>query len=364
MTRDEWLSIGYDKHIIEDVPEAECVLFSDVYKHWFIMKMHKIKPDSLDRIECTYNKYYSGTSFACSFVHQIDKDVICNFLNSVIVDNCINYKEFGRIWQIVNNVLVYAYDMSLGFAQLIDWGFIKRYIYNCDIVHQTRKEFIISESDRRALFNAVLVDNIYPVKRSASLLLLMNFYLGLRIGELASLKFSDFDVSNKLLRIYKTEIKYFPRDETGERSGSLIYDVVNDVKTKTSFRVMPLTDECISIYNLLCKHHKTMNYDSEYLCYDGTDTIMSRSLDRTLTRLCQLVGISHINSHRIRKTYASLLHMNGIPTRVITDLCGHSDMETTEKCYILNYENGYSDYMNRINYALSNKVVKELNDHV
>lgn len=362
MTRDEWLSIGYDKHIIEDVPPDSCVSFCDVYKQWFVMKMHKIKADSLDRIEVTYNKYYRGSALAGTYVHQINDNVVCDFLNSAVVNNSVNYKEFGRIWQIINNVLVYARDMSVGFAQLIDWGFVKRYIYNCDIVKKERKEFMISDTDRRILFNGVLVDNVYPLKRSASLLLLMNFYLGLRIGELASLKFCDFDVNNKVLKIYKTEIKYFPRDEAGERSGSLVYDVVEDVKTRTSFRVMPLTDECISIYKLLCEHHKAMGYDSEYLCYDGTDTIMSRSLDRTLTRLCQVLGISHINSHRIRKTYASLLHMNGVPTRVITDLCGHSDMETTEKCYILNYEAGYSAYMKRINYALSNDIVKEIDD--
>ena len=362
MTKEEWLAIGYDKRIIEDLPDESCVSFMAVYKQWFVMKMHKIKADSLDRIEVTYNRYYRGAALVEMPVHLIDKDVVCAFLNSVIVNNSINQKEFGRIWQIVNNVLVYAHDMSVGYAQLIDWGFVKRYVYNCDIVKNERIEYMIPDSDRRILFHAVLVDNIYPLKRSACLLLLMNFYLGLRIGELASLKFCDFDINNKVVKIYKTEIKYFPRDNAGERAGSIVYDVIEDVKTRTSFRVMPLTDECISIYKMICAHHKEKGYSSEFLCYDGADTIMTRSLERTLTRLCELLGISHINSHKIRKTFASLLHVNGVPTRVITDLCGHSDMETTEKCYILNYEAGYSAYMGRISYALSNEVVKEIDN--
>lgn len=125
MTRDEWLSIGYDKHIIEDVPPDSCVSFCDVYKQWFVMKMHKIKADSLDRIEVTYNKYYRGSALVGTYVHQINDNVVCDFLNSAVVNNSVNYKEFGRIWQIINNVLVYARDMSVGFAQLIDWGFVK-----------------------------------------------------------------------------------------------------------------------------------------------------------------------------------------------------------------------------------------------
>ena len=40
------------------------------------------------------------------------------------------------------------------------------------------------------------------------------------------------------------------------------------------------------------------------------------------------------------------------------DKCHHFDetMDTTEKCYILTYEGGYSAYMERINYALNNYI--------
>ena len=43
MTKDEWLSIGYSNHVIEDVPSDASVRFSVVYAQWFVMKMHKIK---------------------------------------------------------------------------------------------------------------------------------------------------------------------------------------------------------------------------------------------------------------------------------------------------------------------------------
>lgn len=355
MTRQEWLNIGYDKNIIDDFPADEAVSFLHVYKLWFKMKMHCVKPETLDRIEVTFNKYYAQSELVCAFVHTFDKLLVCNFLNSVIVDYHISRKEFERVYQIINNVLVYALDMNIGHCPLIDWGFVRRCVYSVDFDRSARDEYIISDNDRRKLFSSVVCDDIYPCKRSACLLLLMNFYLGLRIGELASLKFCDFDLDNRLLKIYKTEVKYYERDSEGLRSGSMIYNVVNDVKTPSSFRCVPLPDDCIRLYKLLCEHHQRMNYRSEYLCYDGSDTIMTRSLERTLSRLCKLNGIQHINSHRIRKTYASLLHMGGVPTRVITDLCGHSDMETTERCYLLNYEAGYSTYMNLINKSLKIK---------
>ena len=38
MTKDEWLSIGYSNHVIEDVPSDASVRFSVVYAQWFVMK--------------------------------------------------------------------------------------------------------------------------------------------------------------------------------------------------------------------------------------------------------------------------------------------------------------------------------------
>lgn len=355
MTREEWLSIGYDKHIIEDVPQDDVLSFSQLYCLWFKMKMARVRGSTLDRIEVTYNRYYRDTDFAGLSVPTIDGAVVCRFLNSVIVNCGVTRKEFERIYQIVNNVLTYGHDMGYGYCSLIDWGYVKRFCSSSKFCDNAASECMISASERYALFSAVLYDNVYPAKRSACLMLLMNFYLGLRIGELASLRFSDFDVAAKLVFVRKNQVKYYNRDVEGCRVGSIVYEVVDELKTVNSKRVVPLTDECISLYRLLVEHHKHMGYDSEYLCYDGSDVIMMRSLERTLSRLCSLCSIQHLKSHKIRKTYASLLHMGGVPTRVITDLCGHSDMETTERCYILNSSEAYNPYLNLIANALSVK---------
>ena len=120
MTRKEWIEIGYDKKIIEDYKEEDCITFRETYNKWFLMKMHKIKPQSLDRIECTFNKYYKDKEICSMYLHHIDEKYIYNFLNENLQNNIINPKEFKRIYQIVNNVMVYAYDLSLGYANLLN----------------------------------------------------------------------------------------------------------------------------------------------------------------------------------------------------------------------------------------------------
>ncbi len=45
-----------------------------------------------------------------------------------------------------------------------------------------------------------------------------------------------------------------------------------------------------------------------------------------------------------RKTFVTMLHFNGVPTRVISDLVGHSEIGTTENSYILSYAKNYDNY--------------------
>lgn len=230
MTEKEWLDIGYDKNII-DVQAYEEITFHDVYKQWFLMKLKRIKEQSCDRIEVTFNKYYANDPIIEKYISKISTTNIIDFLTSCVIKyGDINYKEFGRIMQIINNVLVYAKDLQIGGAQLYDWEKIKRYVPLDSLESSAYKEFCVPLSAIHKVFDSVVNKKIYYEKQSACLCLCMNFYLGLRIGELASLTFNDFDFDAGVVRIYKTECKFYNRTEDGSRLGAMVYNVVEDTK--------------------------------------------------------------------------------------------------------------------------------------
>lgn len=336
MLKEEWLSIGYEKGLIDDISESEWVSFESAYKAWFKTKINRIRPQSVDRIEVTYNKYYSGTDFVKSPVHSLNEQVIYTFLNKILVERGnITKKEYGRIYQIVNNVMQYAFDINMGHCYCVNWSSVKRYIALDNIKESATKEYAVSAEHRERFARAVLIDKIYPEKRSASLVLLLNFYLGLRIGELASLRWQDINWKERYIYVHSTEVKSFGRDENGERIGNMSYKAQDRTKTVNSVRRVPLVNESIFILNELKEWHKFQNYESEFLAFDGDGVILTRSLERTLRRLCVLCEIPLFNSHRIRKTFATELHQNGVPTKVISDLMGHAEMRTTEQNYII-----------------------------
>lgn len=305
------------------------------------------KGSTVDRIEVCYRKYFEKSDFIELCTSKITEKEIISFLTVTMLNTgTVTAKELERIMQILRGVLTYAKDMDIQGSRLYDWQSIKRNLPNPQEKKEEKIELALSKAIVNHILQSVVYENIYPLKRSASLLLCMNFFLGLRIGELSALKFTDFDIDNRILHLTQGDSKSYERDENGNRT-HLVY-ATGTPKTKNAVRNIPLLPESIHIFKLIQEHHKAQGYKSEYLCFDGLNTIRVRSLDRTLTRLCKLCCTKHYNSHLIRKTFASVLHHANVPTRVISDLMGHSEIHTTEKNYILSFEDKgelYYDYM-------------------
>ncbi len=356
MNMAEWIDTGITNGVV-DMPEIEEKTFEEIYKQWFKMKLNVIRAQSCDRIEVTYNRYYAGSWLVSSNISALDEAAFVRFLTGIIIGyGNITTKEFSRIFQIANNVVTYARYLNLGGAKLLDWEMVWRYVPEGKIVPDYHQDFAVPKQDVEKLLHLVIVKNIYPLKRSACLCLVMNFFLGLRVGELASLTWQDIDIDRRVLRIYKTETKAYNHDEEGNRCGSMVYSVVEDLKTVYSVREIPLLPETLYILKELRAHHDNCGYASPYLAYDGKDTILVRSLDRTLRRLCSYCEVKYFNTHMIRKTFATMLHASGMPTRYISDLLGHSEMVTTERNYILTYKDNYNALLGYMHKGLDFKL--------
>ncbi len=359
MTKEEWLEIGFSKNII-DLSERNSMSFQEVYQMWFCMKMKKIKAQSLDRIECAFNRWYVSSDIVSVAVDLIDEKYVYEFLNRIIIDNDVTHKEFTRIYQIVNNVLIYAFDMGYS-LHCVNFEVVKKYIAYDKLSVSVRKDKAVSDDYINVLFDKVINERIYSEKQCECLLWLLNFYLGLRIGELSSLRFSDFDLSARLVHVRKTQVKYHNRDNSGNRTGTMSYDVEDCCKTAASVRDVPLCDNAVKLYCLILQESVNHGYHSDYLAFDGKDVILTRSMSRCLSRLFQLCELEHCKSHYIRKTVATQLHNNNVPTRVISDILGHADITTTEKYYIVSTKNysKYIEYMNNSLYRCDNAIKKK-----
>ena len=51
---------------------------------------------------------------------------------------------------------------------------------------------------------------------------------------------------------------------------------------------------------------------------------------------CRKVGIPERSTHKIRKTYASMLLSSGIDEKLVTSQMGHTDISLTKEIYYYN----------------------------
>lgn len=146
--------------------------------------------------------------------------------------------------------------------------------------------------------------------------LMVNFDLGLRIGELCALKWTDVDWKNETIFIHRME------DSSG--------DVVDYVKSdsEAGYRELVLSDSVIKLFKRI-KEDSTIL--SEYIfCNEvGARKTKLQFLNK-LRRAQRAVKFEkEKGSHCIRRTVASRMNSAGIALEEIRRWLGHTDLETT-----------------------------------
>ena len=298
-----------------------------------------IQPQSVDRYESTFDKYYKGTFFANLDIRRIDDTDIVTFLTRILnKQKSFTGKEYQRIIHIFKAVINFVYDEELDQEDIPyhDWSRIKRKIPKSKIVTAHKREYSVSDNSKASLREKVLKDNVYPERYAQTLLLLINFSLGLRIGELAALTVDDLDFEHKVVYVHESVKRYYERDEFGNKTHECVYEA-GTTKTPKGIREIPMSESVQKMFRILLDYRAHKGYQSPYLAYDGRK-VRSRaaSLSSTLKHMCELSDIEYFHSHIIRKTFATTLSKcPEIDVATISEYMGHAQVSTTINNYII-----------------------------
>lgn len=131
---------------------------------------------------------------------------------------------------------------------------------------------------------------------------------GLRITELCNLKITDIDINNCFLR------------------------VVGKGKKE---RIVPLTDLAINYLNIYIKQYRNeilKDKDSEYLFISNIQKNISRQgfFKIIKTQMKNADIKKNVSPHVLRHSFATLLLKHGADLRIIQELLGHEDIQTTQ----------------------------------
>jgi len=167
---------------------------------------------------------------------------------------------------------------------------------------------------------------------STSTCILISLYTGLRIGEICGLKWLDIDLNKSILTVRSTV------QRISTNNGTKLH--IDTPKTYSSKRSIPIPD---FIAELL----KTIKSAPEnYLLSGNTTAIEPRTLQRRFKVILKKADLPSINYHSLRHMFATNCVRLGFDVKTLSELLGHSSIETTLNLYVHSSMERKKEFMN------------------
>nr|WP_304974607.1 site-specific integrase [uncultured Acetatifactor sp.] len=298
--------------------EMENPTIEDVFNEWNDrrIKLNKISQASHLRFKQIFNRHYKD--FGKKKIKNVTPQDIEEFLEEQIPKFELSAKSFSNLKTITKGLLKRAKK-----RRLIEMD-VEALFREMDTSEAHFKRTM--KEDDKEVFNEeefpkvmeYLTDN--PDLKNLGILIM--FLTGIRVGELVALKHSDFD--GNTFKIRRTETKYVDED------GKYVYGIKDCPKTEAGIRTVILPKSYAWIANKL----RLYNPFGEYIFVESGDRrLTTNCIRRRMERVCDKLGIIRKSPHKARKTYGSILLDNGIDSKLITDMMGHTDIMCTEGHY-------------------------------
>lgn len=283
-------------------------LFSNVYEEWIEYKKSiTSSPNTITRHRQHYKKYFENSILKDKPIDKIDELMLEKECNRIVRDYNLSRKEWGNVKTVLKGMFEYAVRKKILKENPLDRVQIK--VKYRQIVKKSGKTQTYNTEELQNL-NQYLIEKFAETGDSSFIGIQLNFYLGLRVGELAALKWSD--IEDEKLHVTREEI----RDQELRQ-----YYVVEHTKTNHD-RYVILVPKALE---LLSKIERT----GDYIFMRNGERIYSRQFAYVLEKYAERMSIPTKSTHKVRKTYASRLNAAGVPLDCIREMLGHTELTTT-----------------------------------
>lgn len=190
----------------------------------------------------------------------------------------------------------------------------------------TNDILLLEKEEQRKFSNGV---RVYGNNAKIVIFLL---HTGLRFGELTALQWKNVDLRKKNIFITRNMPIIKNRDKNDTKK--YILDETSP-KRKSSERYVPLSNKAIEILKYFKENYPSKKDDFVFK-NDNNELANRRNVARTLKAMLKSAGCSVIDAspHDLRHSFGSELIKNGVDIKVVSDLLGHKDIQTTYNIYI------------------------------
>lgn len=334
--------------------EPKKILLSDYIEYWLkTYKLNKIEPPSYYRLYSVY-EHQLKDSIGMKMMGDIKVRDIQNFIDEMANPSNGKIKPLAisglkKIIQLLKPCFKTAIQEGILFLNPCDGVTLPK--ESC-IKTPTKKQISLSD-DEIEKFKEVALEKYKSTAEYCSrdfLVLLLIVNLGLRVGEMLALSWSDIDFENSIVYINKTLQSDIRNFEAKEGEKKLYSRIKNSTKTNAGMRVISLNDSVMSYLEELRAYDKRNNIVSDYVACTTAGTLnRARNLQRSLERLLKKANIDKkVSLHTLRHTFGSYLLRKGVGIEVISKLMGHARITVTYNKYIHTIKEEEAKAMNMI----------------
>lgn len=329
-----------EKMIIEFYRESSPT-FDEVFHQWVDPKLDvgEITIRTYQRYCRDFTRYFVNTGMNSRKIVEVSEDDLEKFIKTTIKDLNITMKAWTNFRLLLRGIYYLALRkklVAIDIDQFLKSIQLSKRLFKTNTLDKDNEVF--SEEEIPVIISRLKED----VDKKTNLGLLLIFATGIRIGELAAIKWSD--ISGNTIHIRRMEVRYDGDDDQH------FYDVVDYPKTEAGNRYVVVPDESMWIL-VRAERMKT----SEYVFSDEFgNRINSYSFRNRLYHACKQSGIKSRSPHKIRKTYGTNLIDSDVSPGIIIEQMGHKDVRCTEKYYFYSNKskNTKDEQLNRAAFSL------------
>lgn len=297
------------QRIYSDTSHIDNLTFHGLYEEWLDYKSTVTNsPNTIKRHRNHYKKYFEPSILHLKKVKQLDELMLEKECNRIVKAFNLSRKEWCNVKTILNGM--YEYALRKHYLSENPMEKVQILIKFRQIVRKTGKTETFNTEESQSL-NRFLMERFEESGDTSYIAVAVNLLLGLRCGELVSLKWTDL-IDEKHLHIVREEV----RDQTTN-----IYTVVEHTKTNRD-RFVIVVPKALELF-------RKIEPQGDYIFMRDGERITSIRIASVLRKYARYMGVPLKSSHKLRKTYASTLNANGVPLDCIREMLGHSNLNTT-----------------------------------
>ena len=317
---------------------------NDVYELWVELK-RGIKDSTFKNYIYMYETFVKPT-FGKKRITTVKRSDVKRFYNRLKEDRGMKVSTIDNVHNVLYQIFQFAVDDDMIRSNPTSKMMKElRISYGND--SEKRKALTV---EQQKLFLSFLqrhpqYSHWYPV-------FYIMLYTGMRVGEVTGLRWNDIDLESEEIEVNHTLVYYNHRDEKG------CYFSINTPKTAAGCRVIPMTkgvkeaflmekayqeEAEIKSIGTVDGYHDFIfiNKDGNVQHYGTLNKAIRRIIRDCNDEVLEMYGIDSdpillpdFSCHTLRHTYATRLCEAGINIKVIQDVVGHADIDTTMNIYI------------------------------